>query len=1155
VAAQAAFHVALEAEAAGDTAEAERRLAALGFWSQFWLVGPFDAQGRSGLGRAYPPEQDPRGLDPRRTEPFAGKERDVAWRAAPPELVRDGALFLDGMLRPESDAVAYVLAVVTSPRDRNAVLRVGSPGPVKVWVNGGPVLERSAVRAALPDQDAGAVQLRRGENVVLVKTLVTSGAWRLYLRFTDAAGRPIADLVPTETPHWPAPALTTATVQLPAPVELGPSLRQRAKNAAGWLDYAYYLTLLQSEDAESKAVEAALEQAGKGSEAQLLLSEVAREEDDRRTALEVVARAGEPAARAVAATRLGELARQHRRDAAATALFRQALATDPGCWPATLALAADEQSAGLASAALQRLDALPSALAEVPPVVRARARVLEALGRRRAAEALIAGLARKRRTDLDLLQEVATAERNQAHLGAAADLYRAAAIRRPDLPFMTFEAARALEGLGRIDEARGLLDAAARRLPDDARIPEELGRLLVRANRIAEALPLLRRALVLRPQNPSLRRYAERLAAELGQGGDRAGAAEDLAKRHAADAAVLAREAFAEAPAETAKITDGSVVLLDRHVVRVHRNGLSESFAQRLVQVRTDRAARENQEFYVRYTPGNQEVEIRQARILRRSPTGEVEISEATGRDDRDLSEPWYGLYYDNRAEVVSFEDLRAGDIIEVQYTVADVALQNELADYFGELQFIGETAPKRLWDYTLIGPAERAFHFNDPRVGKLKKSVEKSGGEVTYRFSARDVPRVEPEPSMPGFAEVAPYLHVSTYRTWDEVGRWYWRLVEDQLAPDDVLRRAVAQAIAGLHSDEDKIRALHRLVIEGTRYVGLEFGIHGFKPYKVTQVLARRFGDCKDKASLLLALLREAGIDSELVLVRTRHGGRVDQAPASLAVFDHAIVYVPRLGLYLDGTAEFSGMRELPSQDQGVMVLRVSAKAVTLAETPVLPAGENRAARTWSVDVAPDGSARISEDLTLTGQAAPDWRVHYQTPGEREERLGKVWNGRFPGAKLDSLRFDGIEDRNRPVVLHAQVRVPRLGEPRPGGELQLPVTARDTEFVRSYARLSRRQYDLQLAYPWLHEEELVFHLPDGWRVARQPSARHERGAFGHFDLEIAPLDNGRSLRVRTTIQVDQHRISPAQYGAFRKFLGAIDGALGEHIVLAKDEG
>ena len=123
----------------------------------------------------------------------------------------------------------------------------------------------------------------------------------------------------------------------------------------------------------------------------------------------------------------------------------------------------------------------------------------------------------------------------------------------------------------------------------------------------------------------------------------------------------------------------------------------------------------------------------------------------------------------------------------------------------------------------------------------------------------------------------------------------------------------------------------MHDFVVSGTRYVGLEFGIHGYKPYKVTQVLARRFGDCKDKAALMIALLREVGVPAELVLVRTRRGGHLDTEPASLAIFDHAIVYVPKLDRYLDGTAEFSGLRELPAQDQGVVVLRVGPRGSVL--------------------------------------------------------------------------------------------------------------------------------------------------------------------------------------------------------------------------------
>ena len=249
---------------------------------------------------------------------------------------------------------------------------------------------------------------------------------------------------------------------------------------------------------------------------------------------------------------------------------------------------------------------------------------------------------------------------------------------------------------------------------------------------------------------------------------------------------------------------------------------------------------------------------------------------------------------------------------------------------------------------------------------------MTEEGGERVYAFSARDVAAVDAEPAMPGLAEVAPYLHVSTYASWDEVGAWYWRLVEEQLAADDDLRRAARAVVHAGDDDRARVRAIHDLVVTGTRYVGLEFGIHGYKPYKVTQVLARRFGDCKDKASLLVALLREVGVDAELVLVRTRRGGLLDREPASLAVFDHAIAYVPKLDLYLDGTAEFSGVSELPNQDQGVMVLRVGPRGARLAETPVLASAENRVARRWRVGARRRRAARASRRTSRSAGRPP---------------------------------------------------------------------------------------------------------------------------------------------------------------------------------------
>ena len=145
------------------------------------------------------------------------------------------------------------------------------------------------------------------------------------------------------------------------------------------------------------------------------------------------------------------------------------------------------------------------------------------------------------------------------------------------------------------------------------------------------------------------------------------------------------------------------------------------------------------------------------------------------------------------------------------------------------------------------------------------------------------------------------------------------------QLTADDEIRRTAREAGHARHAPTPRrVRAVYDFVVTRRATSGLEFGIHGFKPYKVTQVLARRFGDCKDKASLMIALLREVGVNARAGAGAHAAGRPTRHEPASLAIFDHAIVYVPKLDRYLDGTAEFAGLRELPAQDQGVMVLRV---------------------------------------------------------------------------------------------------------------------------------------------------------------------------------------------------------------------------------------
>ncbi|MDZ4694067.1 MAG: DUF3857 domain-containing protein [Deltaproteobacteria bacterium] len=1162
VAAQASYETARFDGLFGRDTESMQRYRALGMIESFWALGPFEGQARGESNPSLP--SDTQHIDPVETRTFPGKlpGQVVAWRRIP-DMAQEGAFVVDAVLRPDTEALALLMTHVQSEKATSVALRLGTSGPWKVWCNGQVVGQGTAERSARLDQETLGLRLDRGDNQIVIRTSVREGAWRVFARLTALDGRPLRGVRVSLDGKRNAVLTDKADPDVARLVDLKTLLEQSLLRAdrgnddvskrRARLDLASFHYLVHPDDIESKTVETVLQlddlapSKAVSPEEALLFARVSSKPDQVKPVLRR-ALANEPQPHALCLLR-HELGLQIRRDgnegadAEARALFFEAIAADATCWPATLAQAHLYRDAGFPLQAQTLVEGLCERFRDVPVLERERLSGLDSTMRTREGDALALQLWNKTPGDYELRDRLITSSRAARDTAGVMAHLEWTATRHKALLHRTLELAEWMEGAGDPAKAIALLETTAVRLPDDPTLQIRLGEHRARVHDVAGTIAAWERALVLRPQNPELRRALERMRFD----NSTASAADsnDLSLTYAIDANPLARDAIEHPRADGAP----SEILAERRVVRVHPNGLSEVFAQRVVHVRTESAARDNQEFMVRYVPGEQEVDVHVARVYRRGLSGVIEVLSATGRDDRDLSEPWYGLYYDNRADVVMFEDLRAGDVVELQYSLSDVAYHNEMADYFGDLNFVADTVGKRSWEYFLLVPSSRPIYFHVPTLPGFRHETDTQSGVTVHRFTAKDVPPIEAESLMPGWTEVAPYVHVSTYKNWDAVGAWYWKLVSDQLVPDDLVRKAAHNAVVGLSEAVDKVKAIHAFVIKATRYVGLEFGIHGYKPYRVSQILARRFGDCKDKASLIVAMLAELGIDAELVLLRTRRGGRIETEPASLAIFDHAIAYVPSLGLYLDGTAEFSGMAELPYQDQGVTALHVNARGARLVQTPVLPAANNRVTRRWIATLDSKGGAKIDEEVTLAGQSAPEWRKHYQTEGEQLERFQKAWRERNPGTKVQSLAMVGIGDPNAEVKTTCTVEVPSLAVLR-NGTLEVPVVARSAHYVRSYARGAARDHELVLAYPWQHDEALEYHLPEGWEVSRLPLPRSVKTDFGTFDLKVSSFPEKRLVRVETHLEVSQHRYQKDVYPAFRTFLSTIDQLLSDAVVI-----
>ena len=354
---------------------------------------------------------------------------------------------------------------------------------------------------------------------------------------------------------------------------------------------------------------------------------------------------------------------------------------------------------------------------------------------------------------------------------------------------------------------------------------------------------------------------------------------------------------------------------------------------------------------------------------------------------------------------------------------------------------------------------------------------------------------------------------------------------------------------MTGATTVETKVQRIHNWVIRNTRYVGLEFGIHGYKPYRVPLIVQRGFGDCKDKASLMYAMFREAGIDARIVLVRTRRNGSISDLPASLAVFDHAIAYVPELDLYLDGTAEYNGTQELPGGDQGVTVLVVGPNDARLTRTPVLDPDRNRRVRELRATLAEDGSAQLQVEETIHGAEAPGYRRTYDAEGTRSERFERSLRGVFPGLELESQSMEGLAELESDIQVRYAAQVPNFAR-RDNGRLQVPPSVLD-DLLRRLARNPTRRYPLDIGSTSSYRETRRLELPRGYRALNARSETSE-SEFGRFALDISVT--GQTVTARTELEIRRDRISPEDYPAFREWVEEADRYLREPITIEEGE-
>jgi transglutaminase-like putative cysteine protease len=242
-------------------------------------------------------------------------------------------------------------------------------------------------------------------------------------------------------------------------------------------------------------------------------------------------------------------------------------------------------------------------------------------------------------------------------------------------------------------------------------------------------------------------------------------------------------------------------------------------------------------------------------------------------------------------------------------------------------------------------------------------------------------------EALMPADVPRWPQVAFSTGSTWQDVATRYAAVVDEQIRSADV-KDLVAGVEVGNKPRQELVAALATRLQREVRYTGVEFGEASVVPRTPSETLKRKYGDCKDKAALMIAMLRAAGIPAHMVLLNASPDEDPESEIPGLGDFDHAIVLAPGTpDLWIDPTDEFARVGSLPLEDQGRLALVVSPETTTLVRTPASRSADNRSIETREVFLAELGPSRIVETTEAWGSIEERYRAGYRETDPKELR------------------------------------------------------------------------------------------------------------------------------------------------------------------------
>jgi transglutaminase-like putative cysteine protease len=508
----------------------------------------------------------------------------------------------------------------------------------------------------------------------------------------------------------------------------------------------------------------------------------------------------------------------------------------------------------------------------------------------------------------------------------------------------------------------------------------------------------------------------------------------------------------------------------------------------------------------------------------------------------------------------LSLAGVEIGDV--VHHATERRVRKARVPDVWSDYAVFESESPIRRLTYAVVAPAERPLRhlrLRDAVANTVSSGCSPApGGGTVHRWDVRDVPQLFPEPDMPPLHTVAQRLLLSTAEDWPALSRWYWNLCRPRLAAvTPEMGAVVTGLVAGAVSREERLRRVFTWVSQNIRYMGIttETEAPGYEPHDVAMTFSNRYGVCRDKAALLVAMLRLADIEAYPVLIHV--GARLDPE-VPMTFFNHAIVAAacPGGGYELMDPTDERARDLLPSYLANRSYLVAHPGGETLCLSPAVPAEANlvRIRGRGTLDEA--GDLDLRTEIDFEGINDNLYRGHLsRLPRDQRRRFFEgLLKARLAGAELIAFELlpDDLQDIGQPLRLRLGARVRRFPVEGDGlALLELPWLSGSlgyVNFLLGRTGLRQRRFPLVTEIPCGAEEHIEIALAAAGRPLLLPQTVSTAGVGVVFARQ-AVFTNGL-LRATLRFLLERPEYPPADYPALKALRRDIEYAARQRVHL-----